>query len=289
MNNHSNAAWRWIGIGALAFAVPLAASAQQAFTSVSVNLRAGPSTDYPVVAVLGSGQALDVMGCTGGYSWCDVVLPDGLRGWLFSQALDYAYEQQRVPLATYGAAIGVPIVTFALGSYWSNYYRDRPWYGDRRYWGSRPPPPVQGWRPPPRPRPEWQPQPWRPGPGGPGPGFRPRPERPQPPGPGFRPPRDDGFRPRPDPGFRPGGQPGPRPEVRPDRPRPQPQPQAQRPFVRADQGGPRGGPPPGAGRPDRGPRDGGGGGPQRGGGGGGGERRGGGGEGRGEGRGGPGR
>lgn len=242
--------WRWVGVGALALSMPLVATAQQAFTRMSVNLRAGPSVDYPVVAVLGGGQALDVMGCTGGYSWCDVVLPDGLRGWLFSQAIDYAYAQQRVPLASYGAVIGVPIVTFALGSYWSNYYRDRPWYGDRRWWGSRPPPPVQGWRPPPPPRPEWRPNPWRPGPG-------------------VRPPRDDGFHPRPDPGFRP---PGPRPDVRPD--------------MRPDR--PR--PPPGAGRPDRGPREGGGP-PGRGG-----EHRGGGegqgrgdGRGHGEGRGGPGR
>lgn len=274
--------WRWVGVGALALSMPLAATAQQAFTRISVNLRAGPAADYPVVAVLGGGQPLDVMGCTGGYSWCDVVLPDGLRGWVFAQGLDYAYEQQRVPLATYGAVIGVPIVTFALGSYWSNYYRDRPWYGDRRWWGSRPPPPAQGWRPPPPPRPEWRPNPWRPGgPGGPGPGFRPRPDRPPPSGPGVRLPRDDGFRPRPDPGYRP---PGPRPEFRPDRPRPQQGAEfrPQRPNPAAE--GRPGRPPPGAGRPDRGPREGGGP-PGRGR-----EHRGGGeGRGPGEGRGGPGR
>lgn len=228
--------WRWIGVGTLAFSIPLAAAAQQAFTRISVNLRAGPSADYPVVAVLGGGQPLDVMGCTGGYSWCDVVLPDGLRGWVFSQGLDYAYEQQRVPLASYGALIGVPIVTFTLGSYWSSYYRDRPWYGDRRWWGSRPPPPVQGWRAPPPPRPEWRPNPWRPGPGGPAPDFRPRPDRRPPPSvQGVRPPRDDGFRHRPDPGIR---APGPRPDVRPDRPRLQPQSAGQRDRGPRDGGGP---------------------------------------------------
>lgn len=232
-------AWRWIGIGSIALTLPLAAAAQQAFTRGALNLRAGPAPDYPVVATLGGGQPVDVLGCTNGYSWCDVVLPDGLRGWVYAPSLDYAYEQQRVPLATYGAVIGVPIVAFTLGSYWSNHYRDRSWYGDRRWWGQRPPPPVQGWRPPPPPRAEWRPNPWRPGgPGGPGPGFRPRPDPRPTPGPGFRPPRDDGFRPRPDPGVRPVRPPGPRPEFRPDRPRPQPT--------------------QGAGRPDRGPREGGG-------------------------------
>ncbi|MFS2102685.1 SH3 domain-containing protein, partial [Variovorax sp. Varisp85] len=188
---------RWIGIGALALILPLAAAAQQAFTRGTVNLRAGPSGDYPLVARLGPGQPLDVIGCTSGYGWCDVVLPDGGRGWVWSRSLDYAYQERRVPLATYGAVIGVPIISFAIGSYWASYYRDRPWYGERRWWGGRPPPPVAGWRPPPPARPAWQPRPWQPGPG-----FRPS-------GPGFRPPPDPGIRPpRPQPSFRPGPAPG---------------------------------------------------------------------------------
>lgn len=209
--------YRWIGVGALAVVLPLAAQAQQAFTRGAVNLRAGPSGDYPLVAQLAPGQPLEVVGCTNGYGWCDVLLPDGGRGWVWSRNLDYAYQEQRVPLATYGAVIGVPIVGFAIGSYWANYYRDRPWYGDRRWWGNRPPPPVAGWRPPPPVRPGWQPHPWQPGPGfrPPGPGFRP------PPAPGFRPPPAPGFRPPTDPGFRPPRpQPGFRPGPPPDRPHP---------------------------------------------------------------------
>ncbi|PIF76080.1 uncharacterized protein YraI [Variovorax sp. 54] len=206
---------RRAALGALVLLLPLAAAAQQAFTRGAVNMRAGPSGDYPLVARLGPGQPVDVVGCTSGYGWCDVVLPDGGRGWVWSKNLDYAYQQQRVPLATYGAVIGVPIVSFVIGSYWADYYRDRPWYGDRRWWGQRPPPPpIAGWRPPPPVRPGWQPRPWPPGQGvrpphGPGvrpphgPGVRP------PGGPGYRPPVDPGFRPpRPQPGFRPGPPPG---------------------------------------------------------------------------------
>ncbi|WP_454902014.1 SH3 domain-containing protein [Variovorax gossypii] len=197
-------AQRWAGIAAFALVLPLSAAAQQAFTRGAVNLRAGPSGDYPLVARLAPGQPLEVVGCTSGYGWCDVVLPDGGRGWVWARNLDYAYQDQRVPLATYGAVIGVPIIGFAIGSYWGNYYRDRSWYGDRRWWGGMPPPPVAGWRPPPPIRPGWQPRPW-PGPGfrPPGPGVRP------PPPPGIRPPIDPGFRPpRPHPGFRPGPPPG---------------------------------------------------------------------------------
>lgn len=207
---------RWIGIGAIALALPLTAAAQQAFSRGPLNLRAGPAGNYPLVATLAPGQPLNVIGCTNGYGWCDVVLPDGLRGWVYASSLDYAYEDRRVPLASYGAAIGVPIVGFVIGNYWSNYYRDRPWYGDRRWWGNRPPPPRAGWQPGPAARPDWRPNPWQ------GPGFGPRPgpnrnpqqgagPRPRPPGPGFAPgqnrPSPEGsapnFRPRQDNGLMP--------------------------------------------------------------------------------------
>lgn len=203
---------RWARAGALvslALALPIAASAQQAYARMAVNLRAGPGTEYPVVATLGNGQPFNVAGCTSGYGWCDVVMPDGLRGWVYSDAIDYAYEDRRVPLAGYGAAIGVPIVTFALGSYWGNNYRDRSWYDDRRYWGGRPPPPRQGWQRPPPSRPEWQPRPWQ------GPQsqaeFRQRPEyrRPAPGGMTNVPPRQEHQgRPQRDPGMRPPGREG---------------------------------------------------------------------------------
>ena len=155
---------RWIGIGALAMVLPLAASAQQAFTRGAVNLRAGPGGGYPVVAVIGTGQSLNVVGCTRGYGWCDVVMPDGLRGWVYASSLDYPYQGSYVPFVSYGAVIGVPIIGFSIGSYWGNYYRDRPWYGEPRWWGGRPPPPPgAGWRPPPPSVPGWHPHPVPPG------------------------------------------------------------------------------------------------------------------------------
>ncbi|VTU13924.1 SH3 domain-containing protein [Variovorax sp. RA8] len=222
---NSKLAQRWIGIGILALALPIAAAAQEAVARNTVNLRAGPSGDYPVVARLGPGQPFEVLGCISGYSWCDVVLPDGLRGWVYSGAIDYVYEDRRFPLATYGATIGVPIIGFTIGNYWADHYRDRPWYREPRWWHGRPPPPVAGWRPVPPPRPNWQPRPWndrdsgyrpRPGPGyqpHPDPGFRPQPGW-QPP-PGQRPPPEHGFRPpRPDRDVRP---PQPGQDVRPPR------------------------------------------------------------------------
>ncbi|HYP85144.1 SH3 domain-containing protein [Variovorax sp.] len=196
----------WIRGAALsaALAVPLAAAAQQAYTTDMLNLRAGPGVEYPVVAVLSQGQPLDVMGCQNGYDWCDVVLPDGQRGWVAASFLQFPYQGAPVPLTSYAPVIGVPIVTFALGSYWGSYYRDRSWYNEPRWWHGRPPPPSPGWRPPPPPRPGWQPHPpppnWRPPQGRPS-GWNggPRPGWDGQPGHGGRPPNWNGQRPdRPD-------------------------------------------------------------------------------------------
>ncbi|WP_321910478.1 SH3 domain-containing protein [Paraburkholderia sp. J11-2] len=116
------------------------ASAQTAaYTSEPVDLYAGPSGDYPVVAELAPGQPVTVMGCVGDYSWCDVTVP-GLRGWVYGGYLSYPYQGSYVPLTNYGAAIGLPIVTFSLGAYWGSFYRDRPWYGEQQRWEHVPPP-----------------------------------------------------------------------------------------------------------------------------------------------------
>jgi len=249
---HHNKIRGWFRGAALsaALAVPLAAAAQQAFTTELLNLRAGPGIEYPVVAVLSQGQSLDVMGCQNGYDWCDVVLPDGERGWVAASFLQFPYQGAPVPLTSYAPAIGVPIITFGLGAYWGSYYRDRPWYNEPRWWHGRPPPPpMPGWRPPPPPRPGWQPHPpphdWRPPPPRPG-GWDGRPG-----------PRPDGHPPSWNPGPRPDGRPpgwngGPRPDGRPQDwhggPRPDGRPPGPNPGSRPEGRPPGGNPGP---RPDR--------------------------------------
>lgn len=126
-------------------AAPGAFAQAQAYTSEPVDLYAGPSGDYPVVTELGPNVPVTVMGCVSDYSWCDVALPD-LRGWIYGAYLAYPYQGGYVPVEGYGAAIGLPIVTFSFGAYWGSFYRDRPWYGDRERW-ARVPPPGYGGRP----------------------------------------------------------------------------------------------------------------------------------------------
>lgn len=117
-------------------ALPSTASAQDAITTVDLNMRAGPSTAFPVVDVIPDSAPVDVHGCVRSYSWCDVTAA-GSRGWVSASYLSYARGGSYVPLAVYGAEYDVPIITFSVGSYWDNYYRGRPWYAERARWRDR--------------------------------------------------------------------------------------------------------------------------------------------------------
>ena len=129
------------GLAALSM-LPGAAFGQQAeaYTNSPVDLYAGPGEDYPVVAQLPASLPLTVMGCISDYTWCDVAGSD-IRGWVYAAYLSYPYQGSEVPIMSYGTVIGLPIVTFAIGSYWDHYYRNRPWYHDRDRWAHLPPPP----------------------------------------------------------------------------------------------------------------------------------------------------
>lgn len=196
---------------ALTLTAASSAFAADGYVTGNVNLRAGPDLDYPRILTVPSGTVVSIQGCLDGWTWCDVVTM-GARGWVAGSYLQYMYQSQPVIVQDYGLRIGIPIVTFAIGVYWGNYYRDRPFYRERDYWYHRPivsrPPPRPPYRPPPRPRPPIDHRP--PGHGGPPPGngHRPNPGT-RPPNPGTRPP---GQGQRPSPGTRPpGGNQGGRP------------------------------------------------------------------------------
>ncbi len=138
----------WLLFG---FLLPAASVAQTAYTVKSANLRAGPSRDFPLVARVGPGAPVQVIGCVDDWTWCDVVVgPD--RGWMYAGNVVSTYEGRNVAIISGGPRIGLPIITFSIGPYWDSYYRTRTWYGRRSYWVGRPLPPH--WVRPPGPRPQ---------------------------------------------------------------------------------------------------------------------------------------
>jgi uncharacterized protein YraI len=129
----------------------------------TANLRAGPSTFYPIVAVLGTGTPVQLFGCEEAFGWCDVQA--GLnRGWVDAWLLQATAAGAPVIVASSAAVLAPPIVTFSFNTYWNTWYPTRPWYANRaryyNYWTrfprGRPPPPRRpppGFRPTPRPPP----------------------------------------------------------------------------------------------------------------------------------------
>jgi len=116
--------------------VPVAALAARAYTVGGAQIFAGPGDDYPVVAQVGRGAAVNVNGCLRDYTWCDVNLGQN-RGWVYAQDLAYPYRNQRVLIPEYGPQLGLPLITFSFNPYWDQYYRGRPFYKDRAHWEER--------------------------------------------------------------------------------------------------------------------------------------------------------
>jgi uncharacterized protein YraI len=134
---------------AFLLAAPLAASGQQAFTIRDTEVFAGPSSEFPPVAVLRANAGVRIAGCLADWSWCDIIVSD-LRGWVYAGDIVVPYQNDRVAVVDYGPQLGFAIVTFSLHSYWGQHYRGRPWYGEREQWARRVPIEADRGGPPPR-------------------------------------------------------------------------------------------------------------------------------------------
>ncbi|MGO8087153.1 SH3 domain-containing protein [Rhizobium leguminosarum] len=118
--------------------VPAIAQAAEGYSTANVNMRAGPSTRYPAVAVIPAGSSVEIRGCLSDVNWCDVEFYGG-RGWVSGQYVQALYQQRRVYVGPqYYRPLDIPMIRFSVDNYWDRYYRNRDFYRDRDRWSRGP-------------------------------------------------------------------------------------------------------------------------------------------------------
>lgn len=129
---------RFVLFAALALvAAPALAQFDTGYVVSDVDLRAGPDIGYPLTDVVPAGGPVYINGCTEAFEWCDVVFQDE-HGWIDGNDIQYDYDKRPLYLPHYGAAIGVPIIGFSIGTYWNRWYGNRPFYRERERWYRQP-------------------------------------------------------------------------------------------------------------------------------------------------------
>ncbi len=130
---------------AVSVVAPVTAFARPGYATADVHLRAGPSTNLPIVTTIDGGDRVNIHGCLNSYNWCDVTWR-GERGWVYSSYLRLAYRDRRVRVPRFAARIDLPVVSFSFGDYWDRHYRHRNWHHRRGYWRDRFARHHPGWR-----------------------------------------------------------------------------------------------------------------------------------------------
>jgi uncharacterized protein YraI len=105
-----------IGIGGAAAAAALlvssaAALAAPAVAESTVNVRAGPGTNYPVLARMRTGERVNVDRCIPGFRWCHVQR-NGTDGWVAATSLR---DFRQRPFERYAFSFNIPQLGFTIG------------------------------------------------------------------------------------------------------------------------------------------------------------------------------
>jgi uncharacterized protein YraI/predicted small secreted protein len=105
------------------------------YVTQRVNMRAGPSQDFPQVDVVKSRASVTVHGCLARRDWCDVSW-NGSRGWVSSRYIQFRDGKRNMSVSNYDKRGNVQTVRFTY-DYWDSYYTARPWYNERAAWERR--------------------------------------------------------------------------------------------------------------------------------------------------------
>lgn len=83
-------------------------------TTVTLNMREGPSTGYRVILAIPAGATVTVNRCTDGYAWCELTYR-GHTGWSAARYLRATAPQyQQQPIENVGAQLGLQLFQFIL-------------------------------------------------------------------------------------------------------------------------------------------------------------------------------
>ncbi|WP_419914417.1 SH3 domain-containing protein [Hoeflea sp.] len=98
-----------------------ARAASPASVTVDLNLRAGPSTQYPVVTVVPQSAPVTMHGCNANVTCCDISY-SSYRGWASANYIRVSSGgTQTVVTPAVVATIGIATVAYNR-AYWDNYY-----------------------------------------------------------------------------------------------------------------------------------------------------------------------
>ncbi|HTK85758.1 MAG TPA: hypothetical protein VL625_11815 [Patescibacteria group bacterium] len=104
-----------------------AALAMPGMTTDYVKLRAGPSSDYAVIARIAPRSGIEIEGCIRDWTWCDVVVGN-MRGWASYKHLRVLYHHHPERIGEVGVSFGLPVVVFDLEDYWDRHYQGQSFY-----------------------------------------------------------------------------------------------------------------------------------------------------------------
>lgn len=94
---------------ALAFGLSVPAMAEPVTATTDLNVRAGPGPHYPVVGVIGAGEAAELNGCLENSKWCSLATAAG-EGWVYADYLSGDFGGGAVVLSERPADSDVAVV-----------------------------------------------------------------------------------------------------------------------------------------------------------------------------------
>ncbi|HYD18821.1 MAG TPA: SH3 domain-containing protein [Patescibacteria group bacterium] len=126
-----------IAAAAVALTVAWAPKAEAAYydgvASTSLNVRAGPSANYPMIGRIRAGSPLNVRGCVRGYAWCDVST-GGFRGWVPAKYIRGSYNRRTDNISVLGRLLGLNVVSYDEPTYWGQNYYSQDFYRTKYGW-----------------------------------------------------------------------------------------------------------------------------------------------------------